>query len=208
MSDAVVRRIPCASTSTSAASRIARLGVARCLGHVTTIQNVSYCRHGCVDARTPRTPSVVPADRPRSDWDAWGTESARLPAGAKALVAALLPGKAHPVPRRRRPDAHAVAPERGRPERARERSSGRPHATARRRRPHAASRRQEHPDLLARRLGELQTAPDAVVSPSTHSETLAVLAVCDERGIAVVPFGGGTSVVGGVDPDAASDARA
>ena len=47
---------------------------------------------------------------------------------------------------------------------------------------------------------EPQTAPDAVVFPSSHDEVLAVLAVCDERRIAVVPFGGGTSVVGGVDP--------
>ncbi|MFC0198287.1 FAD-binding oxidoreductase, partial [Microbacterium arthrosphaerae] len=33
-----------------------------------------------------------------------------------------------------------------------------------------------------------------------HAEVAAVLRVCDERSIAVVPFGGGTSVVGGVDP--------
>ena len=63
------------------------------------------------------------------------------------------------------------------------------------------------PDLLARRLDDPQSAPDAVVSPASHAEILAVLAVCDERGIAVVPFGGGTSVVGGVDPDAGEHTR-
>ena len=141
--------------------------------------------------------SVVPADRPRSDWDAWGTQPARLPAGAKALVAALLPGKAHPVPRRPAPtlttsrlnedDLSALATVVGRPNATTDDAVRMMHLGGK-----------STPDLLARRLGELQTAPDAVVSPSTHSETLAVLAVCDERGIAVVPFGGGTSVVGGV----------
>lgn len=42
---------------------------------------------------------------------------------------------------------------------------------------------------------------DAVLLPATHDEVLAVLAVCQRRGIAVVPFGGGTSVVGGVTPE-------
>ena len=70
-----------------------------------------------------------------------------------------------------------------------------------------APRGQEHPDLLARRSREPQRAPDAVVSPASHAEVLAVLAACDARGIAVVPFGGGTSVVGGVDPDAGAHAH-
>nr|WP_228823579.1 FAD-binding oxidoreductase [Nocardia blacklockiae] len=56
------------------------------------------------------------------------------------------------------------------------------------------------PDLLRRRAEGPQDAPDAVVFPADHDEVLAVLAHCAEQGIAVVPFGGGTSVVGGVDP--------
>ncbi len=55
-------------------------------------------------------------------------------------------------------------------------------------------------DLLRRRAEEPQDAPDAVVFPADHDAVLAVLAHCAEHGIAVVPFGGGTSVVGGVDP--------
>ncbi len=35
--------------------------------------------------------------------------------------------------------------------------------------------------------------------PGTHDEVLAVLAACAEQRIAVVPFGGGTSVVGGLE---------
>jgi alkyldihydroxyacetonephosphate synthase len=56
------------------------------------------------------------------------------------------------------------------------------------------------PDLLRIRSGETADAPDAVVLPSSHEEVLAVLRVCAERRIAVVPFGGGTSVVGGLAP--------
>ncbi len=63
------------------------------------------------------------------------------------------------------------------------------------------------PDLLARRLDDPQSAPDAVVSPASHAETLELLRICAERGIAVVPFGGGTSVVGGVEPAAGGHTR-
>jgi alkyldihydroxyacetonephosphate synthase len=56
------------------------------------------------------------------------------------------------------------------------------------------------PDLLRRRAEGPQDAPDAVVFPADHDEVLAVLAYCARHAVAVVPFGGGTSVVGGVDP--------
>jgi alkyldihydroxyacetonephosphate synthase len=54
-------------------------------------------------------------------------------------------------------------------------------------------------DLLAARAGEFGTAPDAVVRPASHEGVLAVLRACSEAGAAVVPFGGGTSVVGGLE---------
>ncbi|MBN1091157.1 FAD-binding oxidoreductase [Blastococcus sp. TML/M2B] len=59
-------------------------------------------------------------------------------------------------------------------------------------------------DLLRRRAGDASDAPDAVVLPGTTEETAALLALCSEHDVVVVPFGGGTSVVGGlagVDPD-------
>lgn len=59
-------------------------------------------------------------------------------------------------------------------------------------------------DLLRRRAGDATDAPDAVVLPGTTEETAALLALCSEHDVVVVPFGGGTSVVGGlagVDPD-------
>jgi alkyldihydroxyacetonephosphate synthase len=55
-------------------------------------------------------------------------------------------------------------------------------------------------DLLRRKDTGVQDAPDAVLLPGTDDEVAAVLSLCAQRSIAVVPFGGGTSVVGGLDP--------
>lgn len=57
-----------------------------------------------------------------------------------------------------------------------------------------------YPDLIRLRDGRLSAAPDAVVMPGSPEQVAAVLDVCSREGIAVVPFGGGTSVVGGVEP--------
>lgn len=53
-------------------------------------------------------------------------------------------------------------------------------------------------DYARRRSGDAADAPDAVVSPDTHEQVVDVLGLCSARGIAVVPLGGGTSVVGGL----------
>ncbi|QZT65680.1 FAD-binding oxidoreductase [Mycolicibacterium austroafricanum] len=55
-------------------------------------------------------------------------------------------------------------------------------------------------DLLRRRDFGVQDAPDAIVLPGGDRDVAEVLRFCGERSIAVVPFGGGTSVVGGLDP--------
>jgi alkyldihydroxyacetonephosphate synthase len=55
-------------------------------------------------------------------------------------------------------------------------------------------------DLLRRRSSDEQDAPDAVLLPGDEDAIAAVLKYCSEHRIAVVPFGGGTSVVGGLDP--------
>jgi alkyldihydroxyacetonephosphate synthase len=54
-------------------------------------------------------------------------------------------------------------------------------------------------DLLAQRAGDCEGAPDAVVRPADHDQVAAVLRACVEANLAVVPFGGGTSVVGGLE---------
>lgn len=63
---------------------------------------------------------------------------------------------------------------------------------------HAAGK--GYPDLVRLRAGDARSAPDAVVYPAGADEVRAVLDVCASERIAVVPFGGGTSVVGGVEP--------
>jgi alkyldihydroxyacetonephosphate synthase len=55
-------------------------------------------------------------------------------------------------------------------------------------------------DLVRMRAGAPAGAPDAIVLPDSHERLRAVLELCASRGLAVVPFGGGTSVVGGVEP--------
>jgi alkyldihydroxyacetonephosphate synthase len=55
-------------------------------------------------------------------------------------------------------------------------------------------------DLLRRKDSGEQDAPDAVLLPGTDDEVAAILQYCSQHRIAVVPFGGGTSVVGGLDP--------
>ncbi len=55
-------------------------------------------------------------------------------------------------------------------------------------------------DLLRRRHPE-QAAPDAVLRPADHDQVAACLRSAAQRGVAVVPYGGGTSVVGGLDPE-------
>src|ERR1700740_700904 len=55
-------------------------------------------------------------------------------------------------------------------------------------------------DLLRRKDPGVQDAPDAVLLPGGDDAVAATLRYCSEHRIAVVPFGGGTSVVGGLDP--------
>jgi alkyldihydroxyacetonephosphate synthase len=57
------------------------------------------------------------------------------------------------------------------------------------------------PDLLRRKDRGEQDAPDGVVVPGDEDEIGRLLAVCADRRLAVVPFGGGTSVVGGLEPE-------
>ena len=54
------------------------------------------------------------------------------------------------------------------------------------------------PDLLRARAGDLGDAPDAVVRPGTHDDVVALLDLAVRHHVAVVPFGGGTSVTGGL----------
>jgi len=55
-------------------------------------------------------------------------------------------------------------------------------------------------DLARLRSGRLEAAPDAVVLPANADRVQLVLHACAAEGVSVVPYGGGTSVVGGIEP--------
>jgi alkyldihydroxyacetonephosphate synthase len=63
---------------------------------------------------------------------------------------------------------------------------------------HAAGK--GYPDLVRLRAGAPAGAPDAVLYPCSHEQLRALLSACARLSLAIVPFGGGTSVVGGVEP--------
>ncbi|MGF6886109.1 alkyldihydroxyacetonephosphate synthase [Nocardia sp. GAS34] len=143
------------------------------------------------------------SSRPSMVWDAWGipSEHAPLPEKIRTLLAQVFGVSGESVSRRDEgsvplrtsalSQAHlaglstVVGPDQVRTDH-------------RARLLHAGGK--STPDLLRRRLDGPQDAPDAVLFPADHDQVLAVLEYCTEQRIAVVPFGGGTSVVGGVDP--------
>ena len=55
-------------------------------------------------------------------------------------------------------------------------------------------------DIVRAMRGQLHHPPDVVARPRDEAEVEAVLAWCADAGAAAIPFGGGTSVVGGVEP--------
>ncbi len=62
------------------------------------------------------------------------------------------------------------------------------------------ARGQSLPDWVALRTGRLGAIPDGVAFPATRAEIRDLLAYAAAEGARVVPYGGGTSVVGGVTP--------
>ena len=57
-------------------------------------------------------------------------------------------------------------------------------------------------DVVRAFRGRFDNPPDVVAHPSDEAELERVLSWCEEAGAAAIPFGGGTSVVGGVEPPA------
>lgn len=65
------------------------------------------------------------------------------------------------------------------------------------------ARGKSYHDLLHLRAGRVDTAPDLVAYPISTEETVALVQYAVEANIAVIPYGGGSSVVGGVTAVAA-----
>jgi alkyldihydroxyacetonephosphate synthase len=55
-------------------------------------------------------------------------------------------------------------------------------------------------DVVRAFRGRFENPPDVVAHPADEADVERVLAWCEEVGAAAIPFGGGTSVVGGVEP--------
>lgn len=62
-------------------------------------------------------------------------------------------------------------------------------------------------DLVRLRAGQIANPPDAVVWPTSDDQIEAVLQLAMRDGFAVIPFGGGTSVVGGLEMPEGQAAR-
>lgn len=56
------------------------------------------------------------------------------------------------------------------------------------------------PDSARKFSRDFSNPPDVIAYPRNEQDVLALLDWCYDAGAAVIPFGGGTSVVGGVEP--------
>ena len=160
-------------------------------------------------ALSRRTMRVVThGTRERSLWS-WGWRhrfpDAAARAGLVQLTRAMLPG-AEPAPRPLPPghdgDPDVPPPAVAVPDPLAGFATQAPRDRA------LCTRGRAFPDLVAGFAGDYAGAPDLVARPRDAAEVARVLEVCGERGWACVPFGGGTSVVGGVDAQLARAGRA
>jgi alkyldihydroxyacetonephosphate synthase len=133
-------------------------------------------------------------------WAGWG-EPAPLPAQVRELLAGFLGRQLRPAPAVTQDDVVIAPP--GLASAARQAfaaavGGGQVHQDRAARLRRAGGR--STTDLLRQRSGTAVLVPDAVITPGTHDEVVAALRAASEHRVAVVPFGGGTSVTGGVQP--------
>ncbi|GAA5072730.1 FAD-binding oxidoreductase [Nocardia iowensis] len=163
------------------------------------VETQKYTGEGSAPAENPDVTGAAAS----MVWDAWGIPAGHKPLSAqvRGLLTQVFGVSGDPVARRDEGDVplreSALTPAK-RAGLAEVVGADNVSADHRHRLRHAGGK--STPDLLRRRAAEPQDAPDAIVFPADHDQVLAVLAYCAEHAIAVVPFGGGTSVVGGVDP--------
>jgi alkyldihydroxyacetonephosphate synthase len=62
-------------------------------------------------------------------------------------------------------------------------------------------------DIVRGFAGDFATAPDIVATPRDEEELARVLAACEKEELAAIPYGGGTSVVGGVEAELSGAVR-
>ncbi|RPF20531.1 FAD-binding oxidoreductase [Myceligenerans xiligouense] len=138
-------------------------------------------------------------------WDGWGDPAKateKLPGGVSLLLTAVLGHRPRRTARIRPADVELTTPELPADDvRALAAAVGAEYVRTDHdaRVLHAGGK--STPDLVRRRARE-QAAPGAVVLPGSEAGVAAVLRIAAEKGLAVVPFGGGTAVTGGLEPDA------
>jgi alkyldihydroxyacetonephosphate synthase len=139
-------------------------------------------------------------NRGRRSWWGWGLEESALSPDRLDGLGGLLAGFFGVTPERRRPVALAdleLRPPRLEPPAALAPICDvSPYERAR----HAYGR--SYRDTVRGFRGEFPHPPDVVAFPRTEADVAAVLDWCASTGAAVVPYGGGSSVVGGVECDA------
>jgi alkyldihydroxyacetonephosphate synthase len=64
------------------------------------------------------------------------------------------------------------------------------------------ARGQSLPDILAMREGKVEDFPDGVALPESSAEVRELIEYAKQHDIVVIPYGGGTSVVGHINPEA------
>lgn len=126
-------------------------------------------------------------------WNGWGDEGFRatVPAEALRLLEAEV-GAAEPRPDAPLADVVAAVADSRLPDHpliSRDAEDRVRHA-----------RGQSLPDWIALRSGRLEAVPDAVARPTDGREVRELLGFAAGAGASVIPYGGGTSVVGGVTP--------
>ena len=152
---------------------------------------------------TPTDPSPAPDPRTRS-WQAWGWEESAASAEQTSRLAAALAGRfgiAPPVAEAPVALADVVlrAPRVAPPATLAHLCS----TDHRDRAAHTYGR--SYRDTVRLLRGDLPRPPDLVAHPADEADVVALLDWCGSAGVAVIPFGGGSSVVGGVESDTGDD---
>ncbi len=132
-------------------------------------------------------------------WNGWGKENSELlmelNSGLRNLLQALV-GPATPLPEATLAEVIATVPPSRAP--AHPLINSDPETRVR----HA--RGQSLPDWLAMHSGDVGQFPDAVAVPETSEQVRELLCYARDNNIDVIPYGGGTSVVGHINPQASS----